>query len=279
LELIDGGSNLENIPLGPMFVKARGLDVIIAVDGSADDYNSWPNGTAPLYTSKRLATVLRSSYQAFPPIPATVDDFVSQGVRGRPTFFGCNPTQTNNPEWPLVIYLPNSPPVNGDDPVTNSGTFQLGYSPLHTHLFIEQVHNNTISGFTPNSNAPDPNFGKCLQCAAVDRARMKLDPVVARSDICTQCFTQYCYDPANPPNNSELPNRKLEFVDPDGVVQDFFNKHQTLIVGLCVGGTGGALIILLVMSCCASRKDKKDAQYVRVPNQPEDEEEQSNVAE
>jgi lysophospholipase len=41
LELIDGGSNLENIPLGPLFVKSRELDVILAVDASADQ-NTWP---------------------------------------------------------------------------------------------------------------------------------------------------------------------------------------------------------------------------------------------
>jgi len=35
LELIDGGSNLEDLPLGQQFVKARGLDVVVAVDGSS----------------------------------------------------------------------------------------------------------------------------------------------------------------------------------------------------------------------------------------------------
>jgi hypothetical protein len=39
------------------------------------------------------------------------------GVRQRATFFGCDPTQTP-PEYPLVIYLPNAPPITGDDPVT-----------------------------------------------------------------------------------------------------------------------------------------------------------------
>lgn len=66
----------------------------------------------------RLNNYLKDSHQPFPPIPASEDDFVSQGLRGRPTFFGCNPTQTSNPEWPLVVYLPNAPPINGDDPVS-----------------------------------------------------------------------------------------------------------------------------------------------------------------
>ena len=32
LELIDGGLNLENVPLGPLLVKSRNVDFIIAVD-------------------------------------------------------------------------------------------------------------------------------------------------------------------------------------------------------------------------------------------------------
>ena len=39
LELIDGASNSENVPYGPLFVKARGLDVIVTVEGSADANN------------------------------------------------------------------------------------------------------------------------------------------------------------------------------------------------------------------------------------------------
>lgn len=117
----------------------------------------------------------------------------------------------------------------------SAGTFQLSYTAKHTRLFIDQVHNNTISGFTPNSNSPDPNWGKCLQCAAVDRARMKLSPAVARSDICNQCFKQYCYDPNNLTSSSALSNRKLVFVDPNGAVQDFFEKHTALILGLSIG--------------------------------------------
>ena len=70
-----------------------------------------------MFTAARLSNILNTSHQQFPPIPTTTDDFVSTGVRRRPTLFGCNPTQ-NPPEYPLVLYLPNSPPVNGDDPVT-----------------------------------------------------------------------------------------------------------------------------------------------------------------
>ena len=43
LELIDGASNIENIPYGPLFVKARGVDVIVTAEGSADiPETNWP---------------------------------------------------------------------------------------------------------------------------------------------------------------------------------------------------------------------------------------------
>ena len=42
LDLIDGASNIENIPLGPLFVKARGIDVAVALEGSAEDPHLWP---------------------------------------------------------------------------------------------------------------------------------------------------------------------------------------------------------------------------------------------
>lgn len=80
---------------------------------------------------------------------------------------------------------------------------------MFTAMFINQVFKNTWGGFKPNTTSPDPNWGKCLKCAAIDRA------VHARSDFCAQCFEQYCYNPTNPPSSTELPGRQLTFVNPD----------------------------------------------------------------
>lgn len=77
------------------------------------------------------------------------------------------------------------------------------------------MHRNTISGYVPNALGPDLNWGRCLKCAAVDRARLKLQPAPPRSDICTKCFLQYCYDPSKPPNQNDVVGRKLNFKDPD----------------------------------------------------------------
>ncbi|OCH93717.1 phospholipase B [Obba rivulosa] len=244
LELVDGSTNGENVPLGQLFVKARGLDVIVGVDASANDANNWPNGSSIIASQNRINTILNTSHQGFPPIPSTEEDFISTGVRQRPTFFGCNPTQTP-PEYPILIYMPNSPPLTGDNPVTNTGTFKLSYTALHTQLFLEQTQQNTIGGFLADSNIPDPDFGKCVQCAAIDRARFRLSPAPARSDYCAQCFTHYCFDPSDPPSSDELPGRKLVFVDPQPTgfskIEDLFKDHKAAWIG---GGV--ALIFVLI---------------------------------
>jgi hypothetical protein len=76
-----------------------------------------PSGTSLLYTSNRIKNLLNTSHQDFPPIPETLDALAATGVTSRPTFFGCDPKESP-PEYPLIVYLPNTPPVNGGDPVT-----------------------------------------------------------------------------------------------------------------------------------------------------------------
>ncbi|KAG5716751.1 Lysophospholipase 3 [Termitomyces sp. T112] len=274
LELIDGASNQENIPYGPLFVRERGLDVIVTIEGSSDDpINNWPNGTGPLFSAKRQSTILRSSHQQFPPIPQDAQSFVDTGVNARATFFGCDPTQSP-PEYPLVIYLPNAPPINGDDPVTNTATFTLSYTRKHQEIFLSQVHTNTISGFTPNANIPDPNFGTCLQCAAIDRGRFKVTPNIARSAICKQCFQQYCFDPENPPSRSELPGRKQVFVDPDpqglGKVDNFFTKNMSALIGGLVGLVVFLGFLIGGLFWWRKRKSARQQAYKRVNDFHED---------
>ncbi|KAF9461302.1 phospholipase B [Collybia nuda] len=248
LELLDGASNNENVPYAPLFVKARGMDVIVTIEGSSDDPNNFPNGTSPIFSSLRQSTILRSSHQQFPPIPQNVEAFIETGVNARPTFFGCDPTQSP-PEYPLVIYLPNAPPLNGDDPVTNTATFTLTYTLKHTSLFLDQAHLNAISGFTPRSTAPDLLYGTCLQCAAIDRARLKVSPPLPRSKACTTCFQRYCYDPQHPPSKADLPpGRKFTFVDPDpqgfARLGNFFARNKFALIGGLIGLL--ALIGLLI---------------------------------
>ncbi|RKK80371.1 hypothetical protein BFJ71_g15933 [Fusarium oxysporum] len=50
LALVDGGEDLQNMPLHPLILSDRQVDVIFAVDGSADTKTQWPNGTTPVAT-------------------------------------------------------------------------------------------------------------------------------------------------------------------------------------------------------------------------------------
>ncbi|KAL5528334.1 hypothetical protein ACEPAF_7470 [Sanghuangporus sanghuang] len=266
LDLIDGSSNLENVPLGALFVKARGLDVILGLDSSADDPTfRWPNGTSIIFSQRRITNLLSSSHQAFPPIPSSTSDFISTGVNQRITFFGCDPQNETVPEYPLLIYLPNNPPANGDDPVTNTNTFKIQYTEKHSKLFIDQARNLSFSGFNPNILGADPSFGTCFQCAAIDRARYKSNPVIPRSDICTNCFKQYCFNPDSPPSSSAIIDRKYTFVDPDpqGVnkVQSFFSRHKAPIIA---GAVGLVVIIIASIFMIRSLKAKKEAKYKRL---------------
>ncbi|KDQ08024.1 hypothetical protein BOTBODRAFT_180172 [Botryobasidium botryosum FD-172 SS1] len=212
IQLIDGGLNVENIPLSSLMIKARAVDVIVAVDASSDDANLWPNGIALYATSNRSVLVSSEVDQRFPPLPLAQADFVRMGLNQRPTFLGCNPKQLP-PEFPLVVYIPNTPPVDGTDPITNTNTLKTQYSTNHTSRFLDAARSSAISGFVPNELGADPNFGKCLQCAAVDRARLKASPPVPRSEFCGKCFEQYCYEEGAQPG--AVVGRKLEYFDPD----------------------------------------------------------------
>lgn len=121
----------------------------------------------------------------------------------------------------------------------SSATFRLTYTRKHTERFFDQVRRNLFSGFTPNANTPDSNWPTCLKCAAIDRARFKTTPPTSRSDICRQCFQQYCYDPQNPPSRSVLPGRQEVFVDPDPqgltAVTGFLGKNKFNLIGGLVG--------------------------------------------
>lgn len=121
----------------------------------------------------------------------------------------------------------------------STGTFKLSYTDKHASLFLDQIHSVMTGGFVPNVTGADPDFGKCLQCAAIDRSRFKTGLGVARSQTCSQCFKQYCFDPANPPSAMEIVGRKLAFVDPDpqGIakVEGFLSRGKIgLIAGLVV---------------------------------------------
>lgn len=53
--------------------------------------------------------------------------------------------------------------------------------------------------------------------------------------MCAQCFSQYCYDPSDPPSASELPGRDYVYSNPDpsgwDKVAAFLSRNEGAIIG------------------------------------------------
>lgn len=209
-------SLFDSIPLDPLLVKARGVDTILAIDGSADTDLNWPNGTALRASYARTAT-LPDGQQILPYFPSA-ETFVDQGLNTRPTFFGCNATNAEIQDgMPLVMYvsfvnartyfpvaydiilgplnsyMANAP--SGSAYSTNTTTFTLEYSREDTQSFLNSVYDVTTRGFMNSSMASDDQWGTCLACGLVERRRQAAN--ISRSAACETCFDRYCWDAAD----------------------------------------------------------------------------------
>ncbi|KAM0793568.1 hypothetical protein ACM66B_001004 [Microbotryomycetes sp. NB124-2] len=197
-QITDGGENGENVPLGPLLVKARQQDILLALDSSADTDQTWPNGTSLLASADRAANYSQG-YVSFPPLPASQVDFVQQGLNIRPTFFGCDVQSANmtaQDTYPIVVYMPNAPPppsqINSNTYFTNTSTFQLNYDLDDVYKFLDAAHANALKGGLTRDET-DQQWPVCLKCAIVDRARQRAN--VTRSQTCQGCFDKYCWTP------------------------------------------------------------------------------------
>lgn len=84
LTLVDGGEDGENIPLHPLIQPYRDVDVIFAIDSSADTTYNWPNGTSMVATYERSLNSIQNGTN-FPAVPDQ-NTFVNLGLNTRPTF-------------------------------------------------------------------------------------------------------------------------------------------------------------------------------------------------
>ncbi|TFK53598.1 hypothetical protein OE88DRAFT_1626468 [Heliocybe sulcata] len=183
LGLVDGGEDGETIPLQPLLVKTRGVDVIFAIDATADT-NNYADGSALIATQNRTMNIYPQAY-SFPPVPTDMSAFNAQDLTSHPTFFGCNSTAPT----PLLIYMPNGYTPHGQTPVTNTSTTQLKYSDAEVQAMFDQTFTMaTLEGI-------DSQWPACLACAVVDRARARIN--AQRSGICDTCFATYCYGGSN----------------------------------------------------------------------------------
>ncbi|TDL15105.1 FabD/lysophospholipase-like protein [Rickenella mellea] len=210
IRMANGGVNGEVVPLQPLLVKARGVDVILAIDASNGN-GGLATGSA-LIAAQNRAAAFPSSY-SFPPVPTTTETFLTQGLVNRPTFFGCdsahtiNSTTTDPNTPPLIIYIANGGPPPGEPALTNTSNLQLQYESEQIQGILNQVFTIGTQGIPPSlssstnstkrhNNHPmgdkDPEWAACLACAIVDRARARSG--VQRSGVCVRCLERYCWN-------------------------------------------------------------------------------------
>jgi lysophospholipase len=167
LSLVDGGEALQNNPIWPFLQPARGVDVMIVNDNSADTSTNFPNGSEILTT---YVQSLSHNLTRMPFIPS-VDTFISEGLNTRATFFGCNDTSKIT-----IVYVPNVDYTFA----SNVSTDQLEYSKPETDSMI-------ANGVQIANQGGKDGWGTCLGCALMMKTGQTLP-----SD-CPACFTEYCY--------------------------------------------------------------------------------------
>ncbi|PSK34132.1 Lysophospholipase 1 [Elsinoe australis] len=186
LTLVDGGSDLQNIPLHPLIQPERAVDVIFAVDSSADTNASspspnWPNGTSLVATYQRQFLPIGNG-TVFPSIPDQ-ETFVNLGLNNRPTFFGCDASNLTG-QAPLIVYIPNAPYVYN----SNVSTFTPSYNDSERNAIIQNGYNVATMG----NGTIDPQWPTCVGCAILSRSLNRTGTTVPQ--VCTDCFSRYCWD-------------------------------------------------------------------------------------
>ncbi|RYO79238.1 hypothetical protein DL766_008613 [Monosporascus sp. MC13-8B] len=87
----------------------RKINVIFAVNSSANTNNNWPNGTAFRATAKRSREEVIANGTAFSAVP-DAKTFINLGLNRKPTFFGCDTSEFEAGHIPpLIVYIPNTP--------------------------------------------------------------------------------------------------------------------------------------------------------------------------
>ncbi|KAK9858580.1 hypothetical protein MYU51_017729 [Penicillium brevicompactum] len=183
LDVVDGGEDGQNVPLHPLIQPERHVDVIFAVDSSADTDYYWPNGTSLVATYERsLNSTGIGNGTAFPAVP-DVNTFVNLGLNTRPTFFGCDSSNISGPA-PLVVYVPNAPYSFH----SNVSTFQLSTDDTERDNII-------LNGYevaTMANSTLDGNWTSCVGCAILSRSFERTNTTLP--EICNTCFDRYCWN-------------------------------------------------------------------------------------
>ncbi|CAH7687776.1 lysophospholipase [Phakopsora pachyrhizi] len=179
LSLLDSALSGENIPFAPLLVPARKVDVIIAVD-AVGAKGEWSDGSSLFATAVHSSLMPSKSYP-FPRIYGSPASFNPS----HPVFLGCEePVGV-----PLVVFIPNSPPMDGTAPTTNIPVLSLQVPTGNAMAMLDGA-----TKLAKRGKSQDSLWSACLACAVVDRRRARLN--VKRTGICASCFDRYCNKPS-----------------------------------------------------------------------------------
>ncbi|QLG74389.1 hypothetical protein HG535_0G02720 [Zygotorulaspora mrakii] len=184
LYLVDGGEDDQNVPLLPLIQQQRDLDVVFALDNSADTSQSWPDGSSLVHTYQRQFGA-QGKDMAFPYVPDE-NTFINLGLNQRPAFFGCDARNLSDLNYvpPLIVYIPNSRhSFNG-----NQSTFKLSYDTDERFGMIQ----NGFEAATMGNLTQDSNFLGCVACAVLRRKQQSLNATLPSE--CNDCFRTYCWN-------------------------------------------------------------------------------------
>ncbi|CAG8109049.1 unnamed protein product [Penicillium salamii] len=229
LAVVDGGEDLQNLPLHPLIQPERKVDVIFAVDSSADT-NNWPDGTTLVATYERSLERRINNGTGFPSIPDR-NTLVNLGLNNKPTFFGCDTsnltgTQSNSP---LVVYIPNSPYVTH----SNLSTFTMSYNSTERDTMILNGHNVATMG----NGSRDSEWSTCVGCAVLSRSLERTNTSIPAS--CNKCFERYCW-------NGTRDSRTPANYDPALVLAEVDVTSKASLVAVSMGWSCVALLFTIL---------------------------------
>ncbi|KAJ6484319.1 lysophospholipase [Mycena vulgaris] len=194
LALVDGGEDAQVTPLQPMLVEDRNIDVIVAIDALSENPDNFALGGSLIATQERMQ-IFPHGLAAFPAVPTSLAGFAAENLTSRPTFFGCTPSSSSSSKapGPLLVYIANgAPPRDGSPPLTNTSLGQLTFTDDEMQGMLKQTFDVATQGAVVGGALEDKEWGACLACAVVDRARAREN--LARSGVCTTCFSRYCWE-------------------------------------------------------------------------------------
>lgn len=211
LSLVDGGEDLQNIPLHPLIQPIRAVDIIFAVDSSADTSTNWPNGTAMRASYERTTTNITNG-TLFPAVPSA-ETFINLRLNQRPTLFGCDASNFtlsgNQTVPPLIFYIPNAPYTTH----SNVSTFDPAYPTSQRDAIIQ----NGLNAATQGNGTIDSEWATCVACAILSRTWWRAN--VTAPDDCNRCFDRYCW-------NGTTDDAAVNNFEPDYIIGDQFNASS-----------------------------------------------------